>query len=298
MTQSSQHDQVEIHALSIKVAHGSLTIKPIGRKAVTMTFSDFGLNIECNAFQNVTKIIGNGAEWAVKHMPENSVVFVVDEFGSTICFVRTTGKAQLTDTYINAEGDADYQLIGAWISEYLEEHDFQKVGIIVETSSDVHQVVANNSITRKDSIMNNTDINANRNVDLMCHYIAYMDCKRRVIMEGGIGKMTVDIPYIGRGDKATVESIKTIIAPLLHFYGFIMMMESRKDFIVISGFMAYKGNVVRLDENQVEKVMNNVFGMETEENDKFIKSPCSISDFSTIKEDVLQDEDIIEKELL
>ena len=116
-----------------------------------MTFSDFGLNIECNAFQNVTKIIGNGAEWAVKHMPEKSVVFVVDEFGSTICFVRTTGKAQLTDTYINAEGDADYKLIGAWISEYLEEHDFQKVGIIVETSSDVHQVVANNSITRKEN---------------------------------------------------------------------------------------------------------------------------------------------------
>lgn len=126
-----------------------------------MTFSDFGLNIECNAFQNVTKIIGNGAEWAVKHMPENSVVFVVDEFGSTICFVRTTGKAQLTDTYINAEGDADYQLIGAWISEYLEEHDFQKVGIIVETSSDVHQVVANNSITRKENeTMKKTNLDA------------------------------------------------------------------------------------------------------------------------------------------
>ena len=118
-----------------------------------MTFSDFGLNIECNAFQNVTKIIGNGAEWAVKHMPENSVVFVVDEFGSTICFVRTTGKAQLTDTYINAEGDADYKLIGAWINEYLEEHDFQKVGIIVETSSDIHQVVTNNSNTRKENFM-------------------------------------------------------------------------------------------------------------------------------------------------
>lgn len=146
--------------------------------------------------------------------------------------------------------------------------------------------------------MNNADINANRNVDLMCHYIAYMDCKRRVIMEGGIGKMAFDIPYTGRGDKATVESIKTMIAPLLHFYGFIMLMESRKDFIVISGFMAYKGNIVRLDENQVEKVMNHVFEMETEENDKFIKSPCSISDFSTIKEDVLQDEDIIERELL
>ena len=116
-----------------------------------MTFSDFGLNIECNVFQNVTKIIGNGAEWAVKHMPENSVVFVVDEFGSTICFVRTTGKAQLTDTYINAEGDADYKLIGAWINEYLEEHDFQKVGIIVETSSDIHQVVTNNSNTRKEN---------------------------------------------------------------------------------------------------------------------------------------------------
>lgn len=129
-----------------------------------MTFSDFGLNIECNAFQNVTKIIGNGAEWAVKHMPENSVVFVVDEFGSTICFVRTTGNAQLTDTYINAEGDADYQLIGAWISEYLEEHDFQKVGIIVETSSDVHQVVANNSITRKENeTMKKEDLNVVKN---------------------------------------------------------------------------------------------------------------------------------------
>lgn len=146
--------------------------------------------------------------------------------------------------------------------------------------------------------MNNADINANRNVDLMCHYIAYMDCVRRVIMKGGIGEWMLDIPYIRRGDKDTVENIKTMIKPLFHFYGFIMLMESRKDFTVISGFMAYKGNIVRLDENQVEKVMNNVFGMETEENDKFIKSPCSISDFSTIKEDVLQDEDIIEKELL
>ena len=105
-----------------------------------MTFSDFGLNIECNAFQNVTKIIGNGAEWAVKHMPDNSVVFVVNEFGGTICFVRKTGKAQLTDTFVNASGDLDYKLVGAWIEECLEEHDLQKVGIIVETSSDIYQV--------------------------------------------------------------------------------------------------------------------------------------------------------------
>ena len=106
-----------------------------------MTFNDFGLKSpENNAFQNVTKIVGNGAEWAVKHMPENSVVFVVNEFGGTICFVRKTGKAQLTDTFVNASGDLDYKLVGAWIEECLEEHDLQKVGIIVETSSDIYQV--------------------------------------------------------------------------------------------------------------------------------------------------------------
>lgn len=142
----------------------------------------------------------------------------------------------------------------------------------------------------------------NRNVETFCNYIAYMDCKRVVFGYGGIARDEFSKVFYGRGDNETVKWIKECGALnyYLFLYGFIILRELRGENIINSGFFAYKKNIVKLNGVQVKRIMENVFQFEITENDRFIDSPCSISKYNTIEQDVNNDDDIPddEKELL
>lgn len=107
-----------------------------------LKFSDFDLELVNNVYQNVgdVEIIG-GIEFAVATLPKNSVAFIVDYDGNMIAATRDKDKKMDFETFISADGVKDYKIVGDWIKEFIEEHDFTQYGLIVETASDVYQVV-------------------------------------------------------------------------------------------------------------------------------------------------------------
>ena len=118
-----------------------------------MTFEDFGLNPKCNAYK-VEKAadIKNGVEYAKETIPDNdSVVFVVDVLGNTECVYKDgLGNVRVSDKFgTRAYWDSramewkktDYETIGAWMMNYMNELNVAKYGVIVENPDGSFQVL-------------------------------------------------------------------------------------------------------------------------------------------------------------
>ena len=71
-----------------------------------MTFEDFGLNPDCNIYKGKTAtVIETGIEKCIEYAKEtaknNSVVFIVDIVGNTVCVVKDgSGNVSNSNQYV------------------------------------------------------------------------------------------------------------------------------------------------------------------------------------------------------
>lgn len=112
-----------------------------------MTFEDFGLNPDCNVYKGKTAtVIETGIEKCIEYAREtaknNSVVFIVDFLGDTLCVVKdgsgnisvsnqyTTGiyRDSRTRTCRKSNPDA----IGEWMLHRVHKYDVESYGVIIE----------------------------------------------------------------------------------------------------------------------------------------------------------------------
>ncbi|MBR4589526.1 MAG: hypothetical protein IKO36_02580 [Bacteroidaceae bacterium] len=119
-----------------------------------MTFEDFGLNSECNLYQNVTKTpISNGIEYAAKTIEDDTIVFIVGIDMNTICFTKkkmnadAESKVYMTGTYIDAtdfyvrKRTYKYKTVGAWMADMIHEQNVYRYGIIIENPDGSYQII-------------------------------------------------------------------------------------------------------------------------------------------------------------
>ena len=118
------------------------------------TFSDFGLNPECNVYQGVKETtVNDGIEYAVTTIKKDSAVFVVDLNRNTVMITRgkdtdevLKSKPQFTGHYLDTSYGVikethDYKIIGTWIHEMMYEYDLMYYGVIVENPDGSYQVL-------------------------------------------------------------------------------------------------------------------------------------------------------------
>lgn len=141
-----------------------------------------------------------------------------------------------------------------------------------------------------------SDISDKRNVELFCGYVALMNCKRTVYFSMCNNYMECDLPLDGSGNRETVNAINNILN--CYSYLYIILREERGGYIINSGFFYYNRNIVKLNSGQVKTVMDKIFRFEINDKDRFIDSPCSIHAFATIEQDVMNDDNVLDKECL
>ena len=119
-----------------------------------MTFSDFGLNPECNVFKNIPDnafTIGNCVDFALNNIPDESAVFIIgEEDGSVITIVNRKENPEdckqkrLSDMFVNADYkglEASAKMIGAWIMEFMHDNDFMYYGLIILNPNQSYEVL-------------------------------------------------------------------------------------------------------------------------------------------------------------
>lgn len=112
-----------------------------------MTFEDFGLNPDCNIYKGKTAtVIETGIEKCIEYAREtaknNSVVFIVDIVGNTVCVVKDgSGNVSNSNQYVTGMyydsstrtcRKSNPDAIGSWMAEQVHKYDVDYYGIIVE----------------------------------------------------------------------------------------------------------------------------------------------------------------------
>ena len=120
-----------------------------------MTFENFGLNPDCNAYQDEKAAdIKNGVEYAKAtiHDTDNIAVFVVDALGRTVCVYKEEDSDNIHvskkydtgvywDSRIKAYRKSDCEIIGSWMMDYMSKLNVAKYGVIVENPDGSFQVL-------------------------------------------------------------------------------------------------------------------------------------------------------------
>ena len=151
--------------------------------------------------------------------------------------------------------------------------------------------------------MNQNEYLKRNNLVTFCNYVGLMNCERYILSCDGYGEMKNCIGFDKKKDLQTPDLLKKHIENFIDYSGFVILVEKRGEhgeYIINTGFMAYKGNVVNLKANQVKNVKTRFFDFDINEDDLYPKSKCSIAGFSLIKDDVMNDDNILPevKELL
>ena len=116
------------------------------------TFDDFGLNPECNYYDNKKETtIADGKKYATETIKHNAIVFVVDRCRNTsvITINRDTKKPDCheysTSHYLDVDRTikrtTDLKIIGGFMMEMTYKHDALKYGVLVENPDGTYQIV-------------------------------------------------------------------------------------------------------------------------------------------------------------
>lgn len=102
-----------------------------------MKLKDFDLSFINNVYQDTTETeISDAIEYVAETLPDNSAVFIVDDDGNMIVMTKEESEEKMDfETFINADGSKNYKVVVCWIQEFIQEHNFKRYGLIVETAS-------------------------------------------------------------------------------------------------------------------------------------------------------------------